>query len=65
MAFGQATYGGITAHCGDVIKVDGKEQGRVAHPGCRQCGLATCMTSTHYNYVIFFIKCGHGRETSK
>jgi hypothetical protein len=59
VALGQPSNGRITAHGSNVVKIDGKDQGGMPHTGCCKCSLASRMTRTNHDYIIFFVEGRH------
>jgi hypothetical protein len=52
VSLGKTTDSRVAAHGSNVIEVDSEEKGGVAHAGCCECGLASCMTGADHNHVV-------------
>jgi hypothetical protein len=53
MAFGYASHGGIAGHLRDQIEVHRDHGSSQAHASARPRGLATGMSGTHHDDVVF------------
>jgi hypothetical protein len=59
MPLGQPAYGGVATHGRYVVKINGQEQCRVSHTGSGKRSLASGVTRSDHDYIIFFIISKH------
>jgi len=59
VALGQPPDGRVAAHGGDVVQVDGQEQGRMPHPRGGQGRLASRVAGPDHDDIICLVKSGH------
>jgi hypothetical protein len=61
MSLGGPSDGGIASHESRIIQREIEHQGGASHPGRRQGGLASRMTSPYNDYIVLF---GHSFSSS-